>query len=490
MATMIRGAGFLPRVGAVCVLVGGVSLGVGVGAQADTDLDFGNIDGDGQGSITVHKMVPAVDVEPGSIDGSEVANGEGLADVEFTIYHLAGIDLGEPAGWDDLDGYVDDDLVCPPIGGTEHGSDVTDGDGQVVFDGLDVGAYVLCETDAPEGVVESSEPFLVTIPAPYETGWLYDVHAYPKNSVTDVVKEVELPADPGLGAEILWPVTMDIPTFDEGKALTDFAIRDTFDSRLGNLGVESVEIVGGDSLDEGTHYTVDVDGQTVTVEFVDSAGLDALSGAVGGQVKVVFTTEIEELGDGTVTNDATGFVNDPEREDGVKSNEVETRWGDVVIYKHDAEDSSPLQGAIFEVYEAQAPYDEPCENAEPTGDAISVSGDDQFVSDGSGLAHIEGLFVGDSNEDTDYEYRCYVIKEVQAPAGFVTPTGDEAFTGVKVLAGQTVEDTTDVEVANVQRDVPELPLTGASGQLILIIGGVVLITSGVVIHMVRRRNDA
>jgi len=72
----------------------------------------------------------------------------------------------------------------------------------------------------------------------------------------------------------------------------------------------------------------------------------------------------------------------------------------------------------------------------------------------------------------------------------VTPTGEEAFTGVTVLAGETAEDARDAEVANVQRDVPELPLTGASGQLILIIGGFVLVTSGVVIHMVRRRHDA
>src|SRR5690625_7993363 len=86
MSTMIRGAGFLPRVGAVCVLVGGVSVGVGVGAQADTDLNFGNIDGDGQGSIAVHKMVPDVVVEPGSIDGFEMANCEGRADVRITIY--------------------------------------------------------------------------------------------------------------------------------------------------------------------------------------------------------------------------------------------------------------------------------------------------------------------------------------------------------------------------------------------------------------------
>ncbi|HLS01279.1 MAG TPA: SpaA isopeptide-forming pilin-related protein, partial [Beutenbergiaceae bacterium] len=156
MTTTIKRSRVLPRVGAALALMAGSTVGLAVVASADTDLDFGNIDADAEGSITVHKMVPDVDIEPGSPDGSEAANGEGLPDVEFTIYHLDDIDLTDPAGWDDLDAYVDNGLTCPPADGTQIDSAITDGDGQVVFDDLDVGAYVICETDTPPGVVESA----------------------------------------------------------------------------------------------------------------------------------------------------------------------------------------------------------------------------------------------------------------------------------------------------------------------------------------------
>ncbi|XCB28920.1 pilin N-terminal domain-containing protein [Arcanobacterium hippocoleae] len=58
---------------------------------------------------------------------------------------------------------------------------------------LELGVYLVKEVEAPENVTTKSAPFLVTIPFPNDkSGWLYDVHVYPKNTVlTDSDKPVK-----------------------------------------------------------------------------------------------------------------------------------------------------------------------------------------------------------------------------------------------------------------------------------------------------------
>lgn len=87
-----------------------------------------------------------------------------------------------------------------------------------------------------------------------------------------------------------------------------------------------------------------------------------------------------------------------------------------------------------------------------------------------------------------YEYRCYVVKEVGAPAGYVTPASPDDLTAVKVQVGKT--DGFDVEIENTPRDWPALPLTGAQGQLLMMIGGVALVLVGGGLYLVRRKRQA
>ena len=81
--------------------------------------------------------------------------------------------------------------------------------------------------------------------------------------------------------------------------------------------------------------------------------------------------------------------------------------------------------------------------------------------------------------------RCYFVKETHAPAGFVTPTGANAFTPVSVTVGEAA--TADIVIENTKQGVPELPRTGGVGQTALISGDLGLVAAGVGAMAIRRR---
>jgi fimbrial isopeptide formation D2 family protein/LPXTG-motif cell wall-anchored protein len=59
----------------------------------------------------------------------------------------------------------------------------TDGNGKSSVDGLELGLYLFVETKVPENVVDTTAPFLVSLPMTSTdgTGWNYDLTVYPKN---------------------------------------------------------------------------------------------------------------------------------------------------------------------------------------------------------------------------------------------------------------------------------------------------------------------
>lgn len=71
-------------------------------------------------------------------------------------------------------------------GGTVTASSkTTDANGVAAFTGLSLGLYVVIETDAPDKVFKTADPFLVSVPMTVNDEWLYDVHVYPKNSTSE-----------------------------------------------------------------------------------------------------------------------------------------------------------------------------------------------------------------------------------------------------------------------------------------------------------------
>ncbi|WP_291279741.1 LPXTG cell wall anchor domain-containing protein, partial [Galactobacter sp.] len=129
-----------------------------------------------------------------------------------------------------------------------------------------------------------------------------------------------------------------------------------------------------------------------------------------------------------------------------------------------------------------------CSTAVKTGTAITVNGQTQFTSAGTGIISVPGLFVSDSeNPVKDALQRCYVLVEVAAPAGYVLPENADTPVAVKVGATTTSDN---VEIINTQQEVPPLPLTGAAGQLMLItLGGAAIVLAIVLITVNRRRQS-
>ena len=158
------------------------------------------IDTTQKGSITIHKYEY-------NGDGGQTGTGEtydtvpsgakALADAGFTIYKIADVnDLTNyystnPSELPSVDTYVTQDTttkkwsINAAYETTKVGEEKkTDDQGEVIFDTLELGFYVVVETTSPDKVTEPVKPFIVSLPMTTKDGdkWLYDVNVYPKNS--------------------------------------------------------------------------------------------------------------------------------------------------------------------------------------------------------------------------------------------------------------------------------------------------------------------
>lgn len=160
------------------------------------------------GSITIHKYLmddtnkalPSTNGEETKTlpDGALPASG-----VEFTLYKVKDIDELIQY-FDGVSGdlevkansyFVDGDYskgVTADVVSKWHKSEKTSKDGTVTFKDLELGLYLVVESEKPVTVTEAVEPFLVSVPMTrigkdgktIPTEWLYDIHVYPKNSTS------------------------------------------------------------------------------------------------------------------------------------------------------------------------------------------------------------------------------------------------------------------------------------------------------------------
>lgn len=139
---------------------------------------------DQTGSITIHKFEQEdsgqdewPEGDPG--DGTEMSDTTGLgtplANVEFSIWNVTGTYTGS----EDATTIVTTDL------GEATDVQTTGADGVATFAGLDVGVYLVAETNSDPHTTRVTPNFFVSIPMTNPEGddWLYDVHVYPKNAL-------------------------------------------------------------------------------------------------------------------------------------------------------------------------------------------------------------------------------------------------------------------------------------------------------------------
>ncbi len=184
----------------VCMIFAGALLGGAMKAEAVAPtIDFTKTDG----SITIHKYeYNGTGGEQGTGQESDKnkvpTTGDDAAteleDVEFTLYKVKDADAlkaiyqGISAdAMPELSTYwnsTDEKLTSAGEALSKISAKKTGSNGEVKFDNLPVGIYLVVETDVPPNVTKKSA-FLVSIPTTInENDWLYDVHVFPKNATT------------------------------------------------------------------------------------------------------------------------------------------------------------------------------------------------------------------------------------------------------------------------------------------------------------------
>lgn len=509
------------RIGAA-LLVLVMIFALGTGALADTNGSI--IDKGAEGSITIHKF--DTDTLSGSAGDGAIINdtsslGTPLNGIVFTITLLpdtanSGTTVAQ-AKQMVADMESDGTLAANQQSGTTGSG--SNQNGEYIFSNLDVGIYLVEEQ--PNSAVESEvEAFLVSIPMmdpANSSGWLYDVHVYPKNTTKDMTLTKEIRTDDSDASEIAaeigdtveWVIKASIPA-DISSMLTNegyFHIKDELDSRLTFESV-TVNLVDPDGdadagtyvqqpLADGTDYTLTNDNGDIKIDFNKASGITELTNALaeGWMIEILVSTTINQtaaqnLSNG-ITNGATLTYNNSLAEPDVKEIEVNpdedgaptiTVTG-IAIFKIDSVTKGALNGAVFTIYET--------EDDAKNGEAIKKSGVDWSKESGTGLingvavdgyiyfsqAELMSVLEYNDVEEFNDDHSTFYFVETEAPTNY-------ALFGnvVSVTMGETVT----VENVEIEESFT-LPITGGSGTLLFTIIGIVLIAGAVTLLIVSKK---
>ena len=431
----------------------------GGGEAPPTEVELGNIDFAREGSLTLNKLVSA---NPGNAGNGGTGTVEGLPlnGVEFTLYKCAN-DMTDPAQWQALSTMVVGDCVEPDVISAKDTGSGDFADGQIVWEHLAVGLYKVVETEKPG--VSGAAPFLVTIPYNTSGTWNYDVVVYPKNTITGEGDKVLTGVDaPKPGAKASWKLTSPVL----GSA--DFP-------------ANSIKLEVDDNI--GTFMTFNKD---ATLKVIDPDTQEATT--IDGQPEVSNTgttyTFTYNFGN-TTYNAGTVFVieysttitGSPE------SGKVENNsdwgwdaayWGKVRVDKVDKDSEKALDGAKFAVYAGACPT---------TQNELGMALYTDSTTDGTWTSGWLLVAEGKGNATAEAEY-CVV--ETAAPQGYVLPDYSDRSWTVDVSAGAAT-DVTAEPIVNTKTQGPTLPVTGASGTMLMTMGGIGLVAVAGGLYLATRR---
>lgn len=517
-------------------------------AQASEPV-HGNIVQKDDASITIHKM-EAGSLQGSANADTDNAQGDGVVGVPFKLFRLK-LDLTKSDDWKKLQGLNVPEAACSPAGvpdfaqlrsidrdeATQEKLVETQAGGTATAT-VSTGAYLVCEQPSPNAknkagqsvtVVKKAKAFVATVPTPHPNGqgWLYNIHVYPKNTVVEAPVKTMTVTDQGLqrADAVQIAVETKIPSLADGEHFSHFAVVDPMPVELTNpSGYAGTIESDGTQFTENTDFKVrysagGTEKNAVAISFTKT-GLEKLRGKKNKTLKVSFTATMNALpANGQANNAAWVFVgkqntevaeqepqapivfgdeagaaptssdvnNPPQR----TMNTVGMTWGKFTIEKFDkARPETKLENATFKLYVAQ--NQDSCDgtNLETEGEAIRVGSKEVFTTGSDGRVSIDGVHLHTKSVDGEnpdpQKTRCFIIEETVAPAGYVLP--QQAKTAVLVDADDTSKL---VQISNTQvTGLPDLPLTGASGQLILMVIGSALMLASVGAFMVLRKREA
>lgn len=472
----------------ITALLGAAGLVLAPGAHAvpGAESPLGNPDLNKVGSITVHKYKnPAWDKPNNGREITDVPQGvEALDGVEFIIQEVQGIDLTKPEDWakisklkyDAATSQVTVDNQQLTLGAPT--SQKTENGGKTTFANRAAGVYLVREGDTgTHNVTEKAQPFFVSIPFPSKVNdkaeWIYDIHAYPKNTIADDgTKKLKDTDSRKVGDNVKWDIQYQIPALAKDQTYKKIGMEDNLDQHLKYVG--ATVSLDNTVLTATTDYTITVAPETkeandvttrqkVTVQLTD-AGLKKVQ--AGQQFKVELTTQITGLpNNGEIPNSFGPIVNDYNPGVDKTRSDRPVKLGELLVLKRDKDNQKPLKGAEFEVFGSE-------QDANAGTNPIASA-----TSDDEGKVRFPGLVLGDA------EQKDFFLKEKKAPAGYVISTEVKRVTVQKGVATNVL-----LNIDNTKHDGPNLPLTGAAGQLMLTLGGLALLgaAGGLTVAQVRR----
>lgn len=484
-ATVGKRVGALSAAFAIALAAGTVGAEVVYEAPTAQAQAVSTIDNDQPRSLTLHKRIGA-EGEQG--DGTEITDpsGDPAKGVKYKIELVQ--PLNNRGDWAKAREITNPSEAKAWTGDGWYSNDGTTGeDGTLKFENLPKGLYKVTETEVPanSGLVPGA-PFLVYVPMTKSEGkgWIYDVHAYPKNSQVTITKEVE-DQNAQAGQDYKYTITTGVPAVAKNSTLSKYIVKDELDQ---NLDAESatVEVKYGKSADSadalvaGTDYQLVKEGQEIRVEFTE-AGRDELK-----STDLVFTTITTKTKGFIqhVPNDATLITkNGSSDHDTVKtSDKVHTYWGKVTINKTDGNDGNKkLEGAEFQLVQCVDDRNGAWKQKEGT-DPLNVQGQNKWTTNEQGTVTIEGVHVTDfANNQADSETN-YCLQETKAPEGYVTNDALEHF---ELNKGDVNKEngapTAEIKyTANIKNytDENHLPNTGGAGFWAIVLAGLAIIGGG------------
>ena len=454
----------------------------------------GLIDPSQTGSITIHKY-DNTGTNGGTVhDGTELPNTNGLGNplggIVFTIVKIPDTVLLQ-----DAEQYITNNPGLPTY------TQTTANDGVTAFKNLPLGVYYVKE-EVNSGITAQVSPFLISIPMTNPTdnsSWLYDVHVYPKNTLSKLSVEKDVLDSSGasaskitadVGDEIKWAITPSIPADIAAMDVLGtgyFFITDDLDSRLNYKSVtvqlkdQSGTVV--DTLLLNTHYDLSAPaagtaGGQVKVNFDVSPGIDKLADALAKNytLEIVVATTINNtaLADlsNSITNSAKlyyknngGDPSNPEPPTVPENPDPEVKLGGIALYKwfKDNGVETALAGAEFTIYSSDA-------DAKSNSALIFGGSNWTLATDSLGYIYFSGKDIETAVGTALTGSETFYLVETKAPQGFEL---------LDKILGAPLGTTLKVENTKLDPGFT-LPITGGTGTLLYTAAGVILIAAAVI----------